>query len=227
MSDKPFSEEIHNDIKDFFNELFLLDLQEIHKKTDEEIKNLNDKYTQIVKDIGEDYKQANEIKQKFINAIDVTSDNDSSFIKQLNDVWKATQAIQPIDSFIKSNLQQITIDSDRSVSFPDYTKQIFINLASVNKTASAIQSVLTNDGGDELSLSSMVRKLDGNLNKLNESVEKMNKYRYENPLMPSDQLYEFLNNIVTKQNRLSRFITSGLALQIVVIILITVIYFVK
>ena len=227
MSDRPFSEEIHNDIKDFFNEVFLHDLQEIHKKTDEEIKSLNEKYNKIVMDIEEDYKRANEIKQKFMNAVDPMANHESSFFKQLNEVWEATQAIQPIDSFIKSNLQQIAIDSDLSVSFADYTKLVISDLASINKTASTIHSVLTNDSDEELSLSSMVKRLDDNLNELKKSVEKINKYHNENPLLPSDKLNEFLCNIVTKQNKLSRFITSGMILQIVSVILIALVYFLK
>ncbi|NLW18428.1 MAG: hypothetical protein GXY81_01890 [Candidatus Cloacimonetes bacterium] len=179
MSNKPFSEEIHNDIKDFFNEVFLHDLQEIHKKTDEEIASLNKKYNKIVMDIEEDYKQANKIKQKFMNAIDPMADPESSFFKQLKDVWVATQTIQPTD------------------------------------------------GDEELSLSSMVKRLDDNLNKLNDSVENINKYHNDNPLIPSDKLIDFLSDIVTKQNKLSRFITSGIILQIVSVIMIALVCFLK
>jgi len=145
MSNKPFSETIHNDVKDFFNQIFLEDLQNLHENMSKEIKTLNEKYNKIVTDIEEDYKRATEIKQTFLNAIDPLSDHDSSLFKQITEVREATQAIKPavdtIDSAIKYGLNQITITSGNSVSFAEYAALTHSVLEKVKEEVSVINGI--------------------------------------------------------------------------------------
>lgn len=223
MSDKPFSEEIHQEIKDFFSHVFLGDLNELHKKTSDDIRDLNNKYNQIVTDIETNYKEANKIKQSLLNAIDPLTNNDSSLFKQLKVVLDNTHAIKPaidnIDTVVKSNLQQIAIKGDKSLSFAGYAVLILGILeqlkSEVDKNNEITKTALLNGEPEEVSIYKKVFEVRGRLdslitqsNSINESLSSIKCVIHSALTNDNGEVSSLLSKFSLIENNLSTLTTD-------------------